>query len=53
MKELLVTIGLIILGALITSTFVLNDTDSLKSAAGELSTTGINAIENVDWDTTY
>ena len=51
MKELLVTIGLIILGTIIVSVFVIgNGNSSLKSATKNLSEKGVQAIQGVDWN---
>lgn len=51
MKELLVTIGLIILGTIIVSVFVIgNGNNSLKTATKNLSEKGVQAIQGVDWN---
>ena len=51
MKELLVTIGLIILGGIIVTTLILN-ADGLQGAASTVVNQGIDAIESITWPTT-
>ena len=50
MKELLVTIGLIILGGIIVTTLILN-TNGLQGAASSVVTQGVNAIKSITWPT--
>ncbi len=46
MKNLIIIIGTIILGALIVNTLVLGDTNSLKSTAKDIVDEGTTAIMN-------
>lgn len=46
MKNLIIIIGTIILGAIIVNTLVLGDTNSLKSASEEIVSAGTAAIMN-------
>ena len=46
MKNLIIIIGTILLGALIVNTLVLGDTNSLKSTAEDIMEEGTSAIMN-------
>ena len=48
MKELLVTIGLIILGGIIVTTLILN-TGGLQGAATDVVSEGVEAIKSITW----
>ena len=47
MKNLVIIIGTILLGAIIVNTLVLGDTNSLKSAAEGVVSNGVNAVESI------
>lgn len=47
MKELIVVVGLIVLGAIIVSIFVLGDGNSLQSAADNVLSQGNDAVRNI------
>ena len=47
MKELIVALGLIILGGFIVTVLVLGDTDSLLSASQSLVTSGVTTISGI------
>lgn len=48
MKELLVTIGLIILGGIIVTTLILNS-GGLQGAASSVVSEGVDAIKSITW----
>lgn len=50
MKNLVIIIGTILLGAIIVNTLILGDSGSLKKAAGSLVDNGIKAIEGIHFD---
>lgn len=47
MKNLIIIIGTILLGAIIVNTLVLGDTGSLKAAANGVVGNGVNAIDTI------
>lgn len=49
MKNLVIIIGTILLGAIIVNTLVLGDTGSLKSAAQGVVNNGVKAVEKIDY----
>lgn len=49
MKNLIIIIGTILLGAIIVNTMVLGDDGSLKSAAQDVIDNGINAIKTIEY----
>lgn len=49
MKNLVIIIGTILLGAIIVNTLVLGDDGSLKSAAEGVVGNGIKAVETIDY----
>ncbi|MCQ2551194.1 MAG: hypothetical protein MJ146_03270 [Clostridia bacterium] len=49
MKNLVIIIGTILLGAIIVNTLVLGDSNSLKSAAEGIVSNGVNAIKTIKY----